>query len=100
MARNLRARSRMNCIGPSVIIFCFVLNLWTVLIFYVFPFTSVFNFDLDVIDQTDGLQIHYIVFAFYVLLLTLTMWSFIAAACLDPGKVPSRKTSYDKASLP
>ena len=47
----------------------------------------------------DGTWIHYSLFLIYLVLLLLTIWSFLAAACTDPGYLPKEKRTYDKTSL-
>ena len=87
----------MNCIGPCIVIFCLMLNMWTVLLFYVFPYTDLLNLDFKL--ENGGVWLHYSVFAAYVVLLTLTIWAFVAAACSDPGTIPKNKGTYDKTKL-
>ena len=87
----------MNCIGPCIVILCLMLNMWTVLLFFVFPYTDALTLNFQL--QNEGFWLHYSAFAIYFVLLVLTIWSFLAAACLDPGTVPKNKAAYDKAKL-
>ena len=88
----------MNWIGPCIVIFCLLLNMWTVAIFFVFPFTDFIDSKLQ-ISSNGGSSIHYVLFSIYLVLLILTIWSFISASCLDPGTVPKNKTTYEKSKL-
>ena len=88
----------MNRIGPCLIIFSLLLNAYTVLLFFVFPFT-----DLGAIDWKDTIRepnwLHYSLFGIYSLLLVLTLWSFITASLSNPGYISKTKQAYDKQQM-
>ena len=84
--RQLRARSKMNTIGPVLVYICLLFNLYAVIYFYAFPLRSLLDSDMAFI-------------LIYFLLFFMTLWSFIAASCTDPGYVPRDLTDYDKAKL-
>ena len=98
MAKQLRAKSTMNTVGPVLVIMCLLFNLWSICFFYVFPFTDVIYFDLN-ITKRDALVTHYTFFSVYVLFLFMTIWSFIVASCTDPGYVPRNINTYDPAKM-
>ena len=50
--------------------------------------------------MTQGMALHYSLFGVYVGLFALTVWSFLAACCSDPGYVPKDLQHYDKENLP
>ena len=95
----LRKRSVMNCVGPILVTLGFIFNLYTVLIYFVFPNTDLIKWEFKVRDKKEGIWVHYSLFLIYLVLLLLTIWSFLAAACTDPGYLPNEKRTYDKTSL-
>ena len=76
----------MNTIGPILVYICLLFNLYAVIYFYAFPLRSLLDSDI-------------IFLSLYLLLFTMTMWSFISASCTDPGYVPRSLTDYDKTKL-
>ena len=99
MERVLRAKSKMNKIGPVLICACLIFNLYAVLYFYVFPFTDILDWDADIAHE-GPMAVHYTLFGIYFALFCMTIWSFIMASCTDPGYVPRNLINYDKAKLP
>ena len=69
------------------------------LIYFVFPNTDLIKWEFKVRDKKEGTWAHYSLFIIYLILLFLTIWSFLAAACTEPGYVPREKRTYDKTSL-
>ena len=69
------------------------------LIYFVFPNTNLIKWEFKVRDRKEGIWVHYSLFLIYLILLLLTIWSFVAAACTDPGYLPREKRTYDKTSL-
>ena len=90
----------MNRVGPLLVTLGFIFNLYTVLIYFVFPYTNLTKGEFKVRDRQGGIWVHYSLFLVYLILLFLTIWSFLAAACTDPGYLPKKKRTYDKTSLP
>ena len=76
----------MNSIGPVLVYICLLFNLYAVIYFYVFPLNGL-------LDSDD------VFISIYLLLFIMTIWSFIAASCTDPGYVPRDLTNYDSAKL-
>ena len=72
----MRAKSKMNRIGPLLVCLCLIFNLYAVMYFYVFPYTDLLNWDADIVAQ-DSMVIHYTFFGLYLVLLAMTVWSFI-----------------------
>ena len=89
----------MNTIGPTLVTIVLIFNVYAVMYFYVFPYTDILNWDADIVKDESKI-IHYTLFAFYVILLLMTVWSFVTASCTDPGYVPRNITNYDSAKLP
>ena len=52
------------------------------------------------ITPITSMSIHYTFFSIYFVLLMLTVWSYLAAKCADPGFVPRNALHYDKSLLP
>ena len=67
--------------------------------YFVFPNTDLVKWEFKVKDKKKGIWVHYSLFVIYLLLLFLTIWSFLAAACTNPGYIPREKRTYDKTSL-
>ena len=89
----------MNICGPISVTIVLVFNVYAVMYFYVFPYTDILDWDADIVTENSKI-IHYTLFACYVILLLMTIWSFITASCTDPGYVPRNITNYDSAKLP
>ena len=85
----------MNVVGPILILLSFSLNIYTMLIYFVFPYTSVLIMNYKH-DHSLNMALHYCLFGIYTILMALTIWSYLAASCADPGFVPSGATGYDK----
>ena len=45
------------------------------------------------------MALHYSFFSLYIVLFFLTIWSFLAACCSDPGYVPKDLQQYNKDNL-
>ena len=99
--RQLRPRSRSNTFGRIAICLSFFLNLWTVLIYFLFPYADQKDviWGFNYLDKTDRPITHYCFLLVYLILYVLTVWSFIEASCRDPGYVPHDKKSYDTTLL-
>lgn len=98
--RPSRCRAFVNKIGPFLITFSLTCNLYTVLIYFVFPYTSVLNIDFKLEESDDGIILHYALFGVYMVLFVLTLWSFLAASCSDPGYVDHGYDIYEKENMP
>ena len=98
MEKSARAKAKMNTIGPILVLMVLMFNLYAVLYFYVFPYTDLVKWDEDHVSQRSRI-VHYILFCLYLVLLFMTIWSFIMASCTDPGYVPRNITTYDKTKL-
>ena len=51
MQKELRARSKMNCVGPVMVTIVLVFNLYAVMYFYVFPYTDILDWDADIVSN-------------------------------------------------
>ena len=98
MGKELRPRSIFNTINPVVIFLGYGLNLWTVLVFYVFPYTDALREVTFTVDL-DNDAFHYSFFAVYLVFWLMALWSFIAAVFSDPGRIPREARNYDQARL-
>ena len=98
MEKSARTRSKMNTIGPMLVFMVLIFNLYAVLYFYVFPYTDLLKWDEDHVNQRSRI-IHISFFCLYLVLLFVTIWSFLMASCTDPGYVPRNITTYDKTKL-
>ena len=86
-----RPRSRANTVGLVAMWVAFFLNFFTVLIYFFFPYTEWLDVDIAYLDKDDDPLYAYIMLIIYLVLFTLTIWSFFAASCSDPGYVPAGK---------
>ena len=99
ISRVPRPRSRSNTVGFAAMCLAFVLNFFTVLIYFFFPYTDWLNVDITYIDKDDNALYHYILLSIYLIFFVLTIWSFFAASCSDPGFVPAGKKTYNPMLL-
>ena len=88
----------MNVVGPILIWFSFAFNIYTVLIYFVLPYTKFADYE-RVPSDVDKV-IHFVLFALYSVLILMTMWSFMAVKCTDPGFVPRNATAYENGNFP
>ena len=77
----------MNVVGPILISIAIMLNLWTVLVFFVFPYTDIVTVNYKKTEET-GMIVHYILAGIYFVLLFMTVWSYLQARFSEPGYVP------------
>ena len=87
----------MNRIGPIIILVSFLMNIYTMLVYFVFPYVDWINFKDDL--NPNSKVVHLSLTAFYLFLLCMTFWSYLNARCSDPGYVPKDATKYDKGLL-
>ena len=94
----IRARSKFNRINPLIIFLSFMLNLWTLLIYCIFPYTPILNTQTFKFDS-QGMMAHYILFGTYFVLFTMSLWSFMVASFSNPGYIPRHYREYDRTKL-
>ena len=78
-----------------MLIVSLILQFYSMLIFYVFPFTDIFGINWDS-DFNEPSPLHIVLFIIYFILFFLSIWSLIVAGCSDPGFVSKNKRSYDQ----
>ena len=93
-----RKRRKMNVVGPILVSVSIILNVWTVLVYFVFPYTDLIIVNYQVAHEK-SMVAHYILAAIYFLLLLMTIWSYLAARCSEPGYVPTKATEYNIARV-
>lgn len=89
----------MNVIGPTLTTVSILLNIWTVLVYFVFPYTDYLIVNYKV-ENKGSMVVHYILAAIYFILLFMTIWSYLAARFSEPGYVPPDAKEYNKGWIP
>ena len=91
----------MNTIGPMLVLLSMLLNIWTVMTYFLFPYTSWIFMDYKEVHSNNiGIGWHYTLAAIYFILLFMTVWSYLAAKCFEPGFVPRNIRGYEPENLP
>ena len=85
----------MNWVGPTLLTVSLILQFYSMLIFYVFPFTDILGINWDK-DFNEPSPLHIALFIIYFILFFLAVWSLIVAGCSDPGFVSKNKRSYEQ----
>ena len=94
-----KKRRVMNTIGPLLVVVSILLNIWTVLIYFVFPYTDWIFLNYQRVRVTD-IGWHYALAAIYFILLFMTVWSYLAARYFEPGFMPRDARGYEVEKLP
>ena len=89
----------MNTIGPILISISILLNLWTVLVYFIFPYSDLITINYKQVDEVSMIA-HYFLAGIYFILLFMTVWSYLAARWSEPGYVPCQANQYDKELFP
>ena len=85
--------------GPVLVSLSILLNFWTVMVYFVFPYTNLIIVNYERVNKP-SMWAHYILAIIYFILLFMTVWSYLAARCTEPGYVPSDAVGYEVNKLP